>query len=216
MKTKTMFTRLIIASLVTLGIGLFVSVFIWAFHPTPNIRPSESNTQNITTQFMPGNSKVYGISIDSKDNLYLHCYHYTMCFDSNGVYVKSFVYQSATVPYESGQFRILENDSIEIFYRGSKDLVYVCDLNGNVVDKYTRSMEVSMEDQTEVTSSNGEVFRVRNFLFFSRVISSTGKTIYRQSLPAICSYFLVILGGCSAVLFFLVQRKKEGRSFFAT
>ena len=138
-----------------------------------------------------------------------------MCFDEEGNYKHSLIYFTTFSNHDGVQFRLREDGNIELKSKGQTES-YVCDPEGNIISIYSSGEFESTENQKEIESFSGRRYKVRNFMYFSQVVSSDGKCIYRQSLLSIVSYSLVSLGVIAAIVFFFLLKKKKGISIFDT
>ena len=143
--------KLCLFAILTFGVGIVMSLIIWASNPIPNISPFHSETKNISADYYPKNSIVYGISIDSSEQIYLHCYNYTMCFDEEGNYKHSLIYFTTFSNHDGVQFRLREDGNIELKSKGQTES-YVCDPEGNIISIYSSGEFESTENQKEIES----------------------------------------------------------------
>ena len=191
---------------------LFFSVYGFAMlrflHPLPATGPNQVGDNIFISDSLPLNSRILGIDITSDDRIYLHSDHHTLCFDENGVYLGRFIYYSQGATFF---FPVESSDNFWILY-GRSRIKYLCDPKGNVLQTVQMDEDeyiVNQEYNQKAADSNGNVYFIQRFLFFSRVMDQNGSIFYDQSVIFITLGILILVSIVLTIVFAFIKVKKK-------
>ena len=184
--------RFLAACIVTLAVGGFCRLLLFALYPMPNEFAAPAG-RIFFADTLPRHVAVRGVSVGQDGCVYLHAEGQTLRFNETGAYLGRYVYADADASFfllsETGDgFRLCGYGEKQHYdpggtYLGSERL-------GRFDDN-----EEDMYYARTASDAAGNTYRVHKFLCFSRVTGPDGGTFYRQSVFATFTYALLLFGG---------------------
>ncbi len=194
-------------SVATVFISVFGIVFLAFSQRLPDVYPQKTGDSIFVSDALPQNCNILGVSVSADDHIYLHARNQTLYFDKSGEYLGRFVYNAngktfCKVTKSSGRIWV------SCFRTGIK---YRCDPDGVVLrkEKLIKNDYADNQYPQSDTDANGNVYRVKRFLCFSRVTGPDASTFYNQSVLFILCGIFVFAGAFSAIICIIIKLKNK-------
>lgn len=166
------------------------------------------SSENVIREYSPTFNKAFSINIDQNDNIYIQTNKCTLCYSADWNYKYSYIHKNSSM----SRRKLSVTDQALIYTDSMSYSQLIISFDGSLTENTLDTYPLNEHHNNSITTSEKATFRLKTFLFFSKIVDNTNNVYWHSSYIGgwlvICLYFGIIMLISTALAYVVISTGK--------